>query len=85
VEKVKLMHKMWNQAARYQRLIEWGYKHYRRFGLKRFLFRFSKVRARLERYENCRLMYVSMALAISRKLNAERRKQTILRKQRMDH
>lgn len=79
----ELMHRMWDKARKYDRLITWGKRHLEQFGLKRLLFwNFGAVNKRLKRYESERYLYCTLALGISRRLNAVRREQ---RKQRLDH
>ena len=79
----ELMHRMWNKAHRYDKLITWGKKHLAKFGIKHLLFwKFGAVNNRLKRYESERYLYCTLALGISRRLNAIRREE---RKQRLDH
>jgi len=78
---LELMHRLWAQAQRIQNLIDYGKKHLKKFGLRRFIFfnRFERVNKRMERYEFLRLSYVSMALSISRRINTQKRRK------RLDH
>lgn len=76
MEQREAMLRMWSEAHRYDKLIAWGRNHLAKFGIKRLLFwKFGAINARLKRYDYQRYLYCTMALAISRKLNAIRRKQ----------
>jgi hypothetical protein len=75
---------MWARAHRYQKLIEWGQPKLKKFGWKRYVlfWIFNKVDTRLQRYENARFTYVSLALSLSRKIRIRKIEQ---QKQRLDH
>ncbi len=78
------MHRMWDKAHKYDKLITLGKRHLAKFGLKRlFFWKFGTINQRLRRYESERYLYCTLALGISRRLNAARREE--LRKKRMDH
>jgi len=83
-EQKALMHKMWRAAQKYQNLLDWAEKHLRPFGWKRYILfiRFSRINKRLANYKATRLLYVSMALGIARRMNREKREQ---RQRRMDN
>ena len=81
-----MMFKAWAKAKKYQSQYERGLKRLKKFGYKRFIFfaRFENIRTKIESYEKARSMYVSLALAISRKLNRIRRVER-MRKRIYDH
>lgn len=69
IEMRALMHKMWENAQRYQRLIESANKHLKKFGFKVYIFpRFKTVKQRIKRYEVMRQIYVGAALNIASKI-----------------
>ena len=67
------MLKMWDQAKKYDNLAQWGDKKLKRFGWKKFLPVFSRIRAKIAYYKDLRYNYVMMAIAMSKKLSPSRK------------
>lgn len=88
IEEVRdLMFKMWDRADKTQKKIESLERRLKRFGVKRwiFFFRFSKINAKLKLLKEVRFTTVSIALALSKKINAHRRVERAKRKVTYDH
>jgi len=79
-----IMHQMFAKAKKYQNLLDSAHSKLKKFGWRRIVlfWRFRNVNIIINRYENSRMTYVALALAISRKIHAKRR---LERKRRLDH